>query len=141
MLCRVSDELSLMREQVWFGEDAAEAMIGWVTERLPSDPLKILDGKILFLLPHSNELTHDTVGCGNGHLLFGLAEEGCPTSNLTGIDYSDASIALCKSIAKSKEVDGINWKTADLLAQDTDLGQFDLVLDKGVRFSLASSHE
>lgn len=73
------------------------------------------------------------VGCGNGHLLFRLAEEGYPTQTLTGIDYSEDSIQLCTSIAKSKDVEGIKWQVVDFLSSKSGLsGPYELILDKGV---------
>jgi len=112
-----TDDISNFK--VWFGEDAAATMVDWVVDNFPAS--EIGDGKIL------------DCGCGNGHLLFSLVEEDYPEENLLGIDYSDASIQLCQAIAQSKDVQGIQWKTADCLADDitSKLGNFELILDKG----------
>lgn len=82
-----------------------------------------------------------SVGSGNGHLLFSLLQEDYPAEHMLGVDYSVASINLCRDIAASRAKDGlagadiIQWKTVDILDKDqvAALGQFDLILDKGVR--------
>ncbi|KAJ3347158.1 hypothetical protein HDU83_002364 [Entophlyctis luteolus] len=54
------------------------------------------------------------LGCGNGHMLFEMAELGY--TSLTGIDYSSASIALAKSIQESNHPDAsVNFATADFM--------------------------
>jgi hypothetical protein len=51
---------------------------------------------------------------------------------MTGVDYSSNSIALCRDIAKKREIEGIRWEVCDCLQPNPQLGLFDLVLDKGV---------
>lgn len=82
-----------------------------------------------------------SVGCGNGHLLFALLEEDYDANSMLGVDYSPSSVKLSEEIAASKAKQGlqgsdaIRWQVVDILdpAQVAALGQFDLILDKGVR--------
>jgi hypothetical protein len=52
---------------------------------------------------------------------------------MTGADYSSNSISLCRDIEKKRGVTGIRWEVCDCLVPNPQLGQFALVLDKGVR--------
>ncbi|KAJ1672752.1 Methyltransferase-like protein 10, partial [Spiromyces aspiralis] len=75
------------------------------------------------------------LGCGNGHLLLALADEGF--TSLVGTDYSEKAIELAKSIAKDRDLDGlVTYYAANIL----DMGDvarlrgdrpFDVLLDKG----------
>ncbi|KAJ2707021.1 Protein-lysine N-methyltransferase efm4 [Coemansia sp. IMI 203386] len=102
--------------EVWFGEDTASKMVSWVCSNIDDPSARILD-----------------VGCGNGHLLLELSEEGY--TNLVGTDYSAQAIELAQSIAQSRQAE-ITYVEQDFLdAQDVarvagDDG-FDVVLDKG----------
>lgn len=79
-----------------------------------------------------------TVGCGNAHLLLLLAESGYSPTQLTGIDYSEASIQLSKAIIEDHEEEdfsGITLEAFDVIQNDyskNGTNQYDLVLDKGV---------
>ncbi|KAI8145536.1 S-adenosyl-L-methionine-dependent methyltransferase [Fennellomyces sp. T-0311] len=99
--------------EIWFGEDSVERMVEWVTENVPQSDSRMVD-----------------LGCGNGHLLIELANEGY--SDLTGIDYSSSAIDLAKAVAEQRELGNIRYETVDLLGSDwATRNTFDVVLDKG----------
>ncbi|KAJ1769818.1 Protein-lysine N-methyltransferase efm4 [Coemansia sp. RSA 1813] len=104
--------------EVWFGEDTAYKMLGWVYDNIEDTNTRILD-----------------VGCGNGHLLLELASEGY--TSLVGTDYSAQAVELAKRIAKNKGLDSvIVYMVQDFLdpqdvARVAGSDKFDLVLDKG----------
>ncbi len=65
-------------------------------------------------------------------MLIELAREGF--TRLTGVDYSELAIELSQNIAKDQDI-AIDYKVADLLSADCcNLGRFDIVHDKGIRF-------
>ncbi|KAJ1941494.1 Protein-lysine N-methyltransferase efm4, partial [Linderina pennispora] len=102
--------------EIWFGEDSANKMVEWVCRNIDDADARILD-----------------VGCGNGHLLLGLAEEGY--TNLTGTDYSAQAVELATRIAKQRGQE-ITYRVQDFLnPADVSLvageRRFDVVLDKG----------
>ncbi|KAJ2330743.1 Protein-lysine N-methyltransferase efm4 [Coemansia sp. RSA 2681] len=105
--------------EVWFGEDTAAKMVSWVCKNIEDTGARILD-----------------VGCGNGHLLLELAEDGGFT-NLTGTDYSPQAIELAQGIAASRGLgDTITFAEQDFLsaAEVSSIAgedKFDVVLDKG----------
>lgn len=77
------------------------------------------------------------LGTGNGLLLQTLHEaELTQPSRLMGVDYSEGSIQLARSIAADR-ADGaeeIRWQVADLVGDQKavqELGTWDVVLDKG----------
>lgn len=73
------------------------------------------------------------VGCGNGHLLFGLADEGF--TKLHGVDYSEPAIELCRRLAEENERSDIEFSVLDLCTPDALpedlLGKYGLIMDKG----------
>lgn len=127
-------------------------MAEWVVDHYGvssgSDYPSMLDGEGDYALYFSasvqeNNLRPDSfssvsVGCGNAHLLLLLAESGYSPSQLTGIDYSEASIELSKAIIKDHEEEdfsGITLEAVDVIQDDYSQNgtkQYDLVLDKGV---------
>ena len=84
-----------------FGEDVLETMLGWtdkllLTQRKGARELSVLD-----------------LGTGNGIFALKMADLGY--KNLTGCDYSPASIRLAVAIAKKAGVSSIRWIQDDLL--------------------------
>ncbi|KAI8377665.1 S-adenosyl-L-methionine-dependent methyltransferase [Radiomyces spectabilis] len=99
--------------EIWFGEDSVERMVEWVTENVNDPNAAVID-----------------LGCGNGHLLLELANEGY--SNLTGIDYSEAAIDLAKSVADQRGLSNIHYEAVDFLQDDSWRQKtYNIVLDKG----------
>jgi 2-polyprenyl-3-methyl-5-hydroxy-6-metoxy-1,4-benzoquinol methylase len=68
------------------------------------------------------------LGCGNGHLLGELFRSGY--MNLCGIDYSQKSIELARTIAESHGMHEIEFIHADILQGGLNI-MADLVCDKG----------
>eukprot|EP00164_Ancoracysta_twista_P001991 GFYU01002624.1.p1 GENE.GFYU01002624.1~~GFYU01002624.1.p1 ORF type:complete len:215 (-),score=51.22 GFYU01002624.1:141-785(-) len=99
----------------FFGEQAVEDMTEFLEETLDSKDLKLMD-----------------VGCGNGVLLFSLAQNGF--TQLLGIDYSEPAIELANKIAADNDFK-IDFRVADLrdysssdpLDVVTDIGTYDAV--------------
>ncbi|KAK4515055.1 uncharacterized protein ATC70_002665 [Mucor velutinosus] len=101
--------------EIWFGEDSVERMVEWVTENVSDPESRMID-----------------LGCGNGHLLLELSNEGY--KNLHGIDYSESAITLAKSVAKQRELEWIQYDAVDFLTNpDWFLpnDKYNVVLDKG----------
>lgn len=88
---------------------------------------------------HSSRRILD-LGTGNGHLLFRLRNEGY-VCHMVGIDYSEASVQLCRRIAEQQShtrFTDIEFHSADFLGSPEQLSRrqwigdrFDIVLDKG----------
>ncbi len=106
-----------------------------------------------------SDLTVLDLGMGNGHLLFALLEAdiepSLTPSNLLGVDYSSASVALAKSIAKRRdeETDG-EYRFAEVRFEESDLldsaevdklrgpgSGWDIVCDKGTFDAIALSSQ
>ncbi|CAO3685365.1 unnamed protein product [Umbelopsis vinacea] len=89
-------------------------MVDWVTDNIEPSGKSIID-----------------LGCGNGHLLLALAENGF--ENLHGIDYSPSAIQLAISVAKQRDMEFIQYQTVDFLNEDgwRKSAVYDVVLDKG----------
>lgn len=89
-------------------------MVDWVTDNIEPKTKSIID-----------------LGCGNGHLLLALAENGF--ENLYGIDYSPSAVQLAKSVAKQRDMEFIQYQTVDFLNEDDwrQSAVYDVVLDKG----------
>ncbi|KAI8980314.1 S-adenosyl-L-methionine-dependent methyltransferase, partial [Pilobolus umbonatus] len=99
--------------EIWFGEDSVEKMVEWTLDTIQDTNASILD-----------------LGCGNGHLLLELSNEGY--RQLTGIDYSPSAIQLAQSIAKQRECEWIKYQTVDFLNdQQWYSHPFKVVMDKG----------
>lgn len=52
-------------------------------------------------------------------------------TNLTGVDYSEKSIEFARKIAADQNHSNITFKVLDILADENDLGSFNIVHDKG----------
>lgn len=88
-------------------------MVEWMTENVTDPESSIVD-----------------LGCGNGHLLLELANEGY--KSLAGIDYSESAIVLAKSVAKERELEWIQYDAVDFLSNPQWFKHtFQVVLDKG----------
>lgn len=91
-------------------------MVDWVVENVQDPESSIVD-----------------LGCGNGHLLLELSNEGY--KNLHGIDYSESAITLAKSIAKDRDLEWIKYDAVDFLSDPewfvADHAPYQVVLDKG----------
>ncbi|KAI8988419.1 S-adenosyl-L-methionine-dependent methyltransferase [Mycotypha africana] len=100
--------------EIWFGEESVEKMVEWVTEQATDPDTSIID-----------------LGCGNGHLLLELSQEGY--RNLHGIDYSESAIKLAKAVAKERGLDWIRYDAVDFLTNPNWAGsmKYKLILDKG----------
>ncbi|KAL8286973.1 hypothetical protein RQP46_003979 [Phenoliferia psychrophenolica] len=110
---------------IWFGESAAEEMVEWISENLPTSA-SIAD-----------------VGCGNGDLTFRLYDAGY--TSITGIDYSEASINLARAISKRRDVplDAATFAIRDVLSAEVDptAPRYELVCDKGTYDGICLSDE
>jgi len=77
------------------------------------------------------------VGCGNGHVLLELVENGFESKHLVGVDYAFTAIDLAKQVAVDAlgEDNGIQYDVLDVCDVDgipeKFRNAFDLVLDKG----------
>ncbi|KAI9271382.1 S-adenosyl-L-methionine-dependent methyltransferase [Sporodiniella umbellata] len=99
--------------EVWFGEESVERMVEWVTENVSQTDSRVID-----------------LGCGNGHLLLELANEGY--QSLHGIDYSESAVTLAQSIVKDRDLEWIQYTTVDFLSNPKWFEHtYDVVLDKG----------
>ncbi|KAL0083476.1 S-adenosyl-L-methionine-dependent methyltransferase [Phycomyces blakesleeanus] len=111
--------------EIWFGEDSVERMVDWAVDNVEDTNSSVID-----------------LGCGNGHLLLALSEEGF--SNLTGIDYSESAIVLAKSVAKDRDLESIEYKAVDFLNSDEwrqDNKLYQVVLDKGTYDAISLNPE
>ncbi|CAB0014303.1 unnamed protein product [Nesidiocoris tenuis] len=81
------------------------------------------------------------LGCGNGMMLVELAREGF--TELTGVDYSESAIDLCKSILSSQSMHDVKLEVADLTGKNipNSLGKFDIALDKGTYDAISLTPE
>lgn len=106
--------------EIWFGHDIVKRLLRWMNS---SDVIK-KDAEVVDL------------GCGNGMLLVELANEGF--SNLTGLDYSENAILLCKKVT-DKHKFHITFKVCDIL---NGLGStYDIILDKGTYDAVSLSKD
>ncbi|XP_049456410.1 EEF1A lysine methyltransferase 2 [Epinephelus fuscoguttatus] len=98
--------------EIWFGEESMSRVLRWMDKAKIPENAAILD-----------------IGTGNGAFLVELAKEGY--TNLTGIDYSPASIELSRNVLQMEDVTGVTLKEMDFLNCRGELKGFDLCIDKG----------
>lgn len=137
-----------------FGEDSAEQMVEWMEENRPDKNARIIDCKFpfnrssLFLLLSWHIPETRKVGCGNGHLLQLLHLAGY--TNLLGVDYSEASIDLARSISAARGVTAIRFEVRDIFTSSVSVSvsvseevgeKYDVVLDKGTYDAISLSDE
>ena len=87
-----------------FGEDVLDTMLTWTDQMLRSRTA------------HARQLSILDLGTGNGLFAIRLAALGY--QNLTGCDYSAASIKLAQTIAERSGATNITFIQDDLLASD-----------------------
>uniref|UniRef100_A0A915Q6H0 MSP domain-containing protein n=1 Tax=Setaria digitata TaxID=48799 RepID=A0A915Q6H0_9BILA len=113
--------------EIWFGRVAERRIVEYITG---SEQLSKSSSFIDF-------------GCGNGSLLRALRRRGY--SHLCGIDYSEEAVLLATKLSGRKCLENsscqITFRTLDLLSVNTDLGKFDVVLDKGTWDALSLSDD
>ncbi|KAG8954230.1 hypothetical protein FRC04_000452 [Tulasnella sp. 424] len=115
--------------EVWFGLDSVEKMVDWATENVPSG-----------VKPYTLD-----IGSGNGTLSLALVEAGYPADRILGIDYSEDSVRLARSVAKHRSASDLRFETSDFLNDDppqlegmgNSEGAWDLLLDKGTFDAIA----
>uniref|UniRef100_A0A8C3AKW5 EEF1A lysine methyltransferase 2 n=2 Tax=Cyclopterus lumpus TaxID=8103 RepID=A0A8C3AKW5_CYCLU len=98
--------------EIWFGEESMSRVLRWMDKaQIPADAA-ILD-----------------IGTGNGAFLVELAKHGC--RNLTGIDYSPASVDLARNVLQAEDLTNVTVKEMDFLNCHGELKGFDVCIDKG----------
>ncbi|XP_076835128.1 EEF1A lysine methyltransferase 2 [Brachyhypopomus gauderio] len=108
--------------EIWFGEGSMNRVIKWMEKQNIPQHAAILD-----------------IGTGNGVFLVELAKQGF--TNLTGIDYSGASIQLTRSILEGEGLTDIKVLEQDFLALGPELKGFDVCIDKGTFDAISLSLE
>ncbi|XP_067093060.1 EEF1A lysine methyltransferase 2 isoform X1 [Osmerus mordax] len=98
--------------EIWFGEESMTRVLRWIDRENIPENAAILD-----------------IGTGNGILLVELAKQGF--TNLTGIDYSTASVELAKRVLQTEDINNVTIKEVDFLSCSGELSGFDLCIDKG----------
>ncbi|XP_027027887.1 EEF1A lysine methyltransferase 2 [Tachysurus fulvidraco] len=98
--------------EIWFGEESMNRVIQWMEKQNIPETASILD-----------------IGTGNGVFLVELAKHGF--LNLTGLDYSSASVELTTNILAEEGLTNINVQEQDFLNPSPELKGFDLCIDKG----------
>lgn len=130
---------------VWFEESGAEERM---IECLSDLALGSGDGSENVPNEEREDLRIIDIGTGNGHILFELRDAGW-RADLTGVDYSSASVELARKIALARQTPdwkgrGVAFYTWDALRDPPRhwLGEgFDFVLDKGTFDAISLSDE
>lgn len=146
--------------EVWFGEDSSDEILDWIAHHLPSPMTPTTKTSFSELESPIDRPTTGLesqhildVGCGNGQLLFLLAQGGYSVNQLTGIDYSAGSIELTSRIAQAKGIKGLRLEVKDILRdtieppnrsmmrQGKERDGWDLITDKGTFDAISLSDE
>ncbi|XP_078129534.1 EEF1A lysine methyltransferase 2 isoform X2 [Sander vitreus] len=98
--------------EIWFGEESMSRVLRWMDKANIPENAAILD-----------------IGTGNGAFLVELAKHGY--RNLTGIDYSSASVELARKILQAEDLTDVTVKEMDFLNCHGELKGFDVCIDKG----------
>ncbi|XP_028279199.1 EEF1A lysine methyltransferase 2 [Parambassis ranga] len=98
--------------EIWFGEESMNRVLRWMDKAKIPENAAILD-----------------IGTGNGAFLVELAKSGY--KNLTGIDYSAASVELARSVLLAEDLTDVTIKEMDFLNCQGELKGFDVCIDKG----------
>ncbi|XP_061600608.1 EEF1A lysine methyltransferase 2 [Cololabis saira] len=98
--------------EIWFGEESMSRVLRWMDKAKIAENAAILD-----------------IGTGNGAFLVELIKHGY--KNLTGIDYSPASVELARSVLRAEGLTDITIKEMDFLNCQGELKGFDVCIDKG----------
>ncbi|KAM9848019.1 EEF1A lysine methyltransferase 2 [Aulostomus maculatus] len=98
--------------EIWYGEESMNRVLRWMDKAKISENAAILD-----------------IGTGNGAFLVELAKHGY--KNITGIDYSSASVDLARNVLQAEELTGVTVKEIDFLNCHGQLKDFDICIDKG----------
>lgn len=143
--------------EVWFGEESSDEILDWIARHLPSPltPTRLTfptqENESIPNMPNRKDHQILDVGCGNGQLLFLLAQGGYSVGCLTGIDYSESSIGLSNQIAHSKGIEGLRLEVKDIIREKIDpptreadnstLIGWDLITDKGTFDAICLSED
>ncbi|XP_034537684.1 EEF1A lysine methyltransferase 2 [Notolabrus celidotus] len=98
--------------EIWFGEESMSRVLRWMKGAKIPEVATILD-----------------IGTGNGAFLVELAKQGY--RNLTGIDYSPASVELARHILQAEDFTDVPVKEVDFLNCQGEFKDFDICIDKG----------
>ncbi|XP_051936862.1 EEF1A lysine methyltransferase 2 isoform X1 [Hippocampus zosterae] len=96
--------------EIWFGEESMNRVLRWMDNAKIPEDAAILD-----------------IGTGNGAFLVEMAKHGY--KNLTGIDYSPASVELARSVLQAEGLTHVDVKEVDFCQGG--LEGYDLCVDKG----------
>ncbi|KAM4592037.1 EEF1A lysine methyltransferase 2 [Odontesthes bonariensis] len=98
--------------EIWFGEESMIRVLRWMDKARIPENAAVLD-----------------IGTGNGAFLVELAKHGY--KNLTGIDYSPASVKLARNVLQAEGLTDVAVKVMDFLNCRGELKEFDVCIDKG----------
>ncbi|AWP13843.1 putative protein FAM53B-like [Scophthalmus maximus] len=98
--------------EIWFGEESMSRVLRWMDKAEIPENAAILD-----------------IGTGNAAFLVELAKHGY--RNLTGIDYSPASVELARNVLQAEDLTGVTVKEVDFLNHQGELKDYDVCIDKG----------